>query len=125
MAYYSTYRWVQTSANNTAQTYSVGGDPAGGTDKKKWRVKWVSCSYGNTATQTGVTLTINSGAGAGYDVLVATGSANARYSYFSAATFGDLILEADDTLDITAPAGGASVPSAIAVETEQYFGSAQ
>lgn len=101
--------WV-TGAANAIAALSVGGH-------KGRRVLMVTTAYSAAPTQAGVTSTLNSGAGAGYDTLLNTGTANARYSaWFPNA---NLVLGDDDALDVSAPAGGAGITASIAVYTEE------
>lgn len=105
-------RVVGTSAANTAQTVSS----APGTERT--RVSLITVAYSAAPTQAGVTVTVNSGAGAEYDCPIDTGAANARYYKFLPSA--DLFINADDVLDVTAPAGGAGITSSIAIYTGEY-----
>lgn len=101
-------RYVETSAANTALTMAVApGVP--------FRVRYAAASYSAAATQAGVTHIINSGAGAGYDNTLNTGTANARYSSYMPT---DLTLASDDSFDVTAPAGGVGITGSIVVVVE-------
>lgn len=104
-------RSVGTSVANTAQTVSSPADPASGR-----RIVLITVAYSAAPTQAGVTVTLNSGAGAGYDCPLLTGSANARYTTFQPTDA--IIIELDDVIDVLAPAGGADITSAIAIYTE-------
>lgn len=104
-------RTVGTSAANTAQTVSV---PAG----RERRLLYVTVAYSAAPTQSGVTVTLNSGAGAGYDTLLTTGSANARYTTYIPAV--PLWLNSDDAVDVVAPAAGGSITSSISIYTEIF-----
>ena len=102
-------RNVGTSAANTAQTVStVTGNVRS--------LVAVHVAYSAAPTQTGVTVTLNSGAGAGYDTLLSTGTANARYTTYIPAV--PLPLLADDVVDVVAPAAGGTVTSAVSIYTE-------
>lgn len=116
-------RTVGTSAANTVQTVSGGGGAAGAADGAKRRVLYVLVAYSAAPSQTGVTITINSGAGAGYDTLLLTGTANARYNFWQPDE--PLILMGDDSIDVLAPAAGGVITSSIAIVTEGYYGAAQ
>ena len=103
----SLWRFVETGTANTALTASV---PAMG---GPFRVLLVTVAYSAAPTQAGVTTTLNSGAGAGYDATLNTGSANALYTTYEPTT--DLIVGSDDAVDVTAPAGGAGITASVAV----------
>jgi len=108
MDIYKIERTVGTSAANTAQTVSTA------TGARK-RVISVHVAYSAAPTQAGVTVTLNSGAGAGYDTLLTTGTANAQYtSYFPQ----DLYILTDDVIDVAAPAGGVGITSSISIYTQ-------
>lgn len=115
-------RTVGTSAANTAQTVSAGGGAAGAADAVRRKVLYVLVAYSAAPTQTGVTITVNAGAGASYDTTLLTGDANTRYSYWTPDT--NLILFPDDSLDVVAPAAGGAVTSSIEIVCEGYYGSA-
>jgi len=102
-------RTVGTSAVNTAQTVST---PTGAVR----RLLQVLVAYSNTPTHSGVTVTLNSGAGSAYDTVLHTGSANARYTAYVPS--GEVILLADDVVDVTAPAGGSGITSSVSIYTE-------
>lgn len=101
-------RYVETSGANTALTVAVAPGVA-------FRVLHSETSYSASPTQTGVTQVINSGAGAGYDHTLSTGTANARYTSYAPT---GMVLAGDDSLDVTAPAAGGAVTGSIAVVVE-------
>jgi hypothetical protein len=115
-------RTVGTSAANTAQTVSVGGGALGANDGVARRVKYITVHYSASPTQTGVTLTLNSGAGSTYDTLLKTGTADAQNNFYSELDFGRIILMGDDTLDIVAPAAGGAITSRVTAICEGYYG---
>lgn len=97
---------VGTSAADTAQTVST-------TVGRHVRILFITAKYSAAPTQTGVTVTLNSGAGAGYDTLLTTGTANTQNTvYFPSEP---LVLADDDTLDVTAPAAGGVITSSVAI----------
>jgi hypothetical protein len=102
-------RTIGTSGANQAQTVST---PTGAVRK----VLQVTVAYSATPTHSGVTVTLNSGAGSGHDIVLYTGSANARYTQYT--PNGTIYLLEDDTLDVTAPAGGSGITSSVAIVTE-------
>lgn len=86
---------------------------------KKWRLSHVTAAYSGNPTQTGVTVTLNSGAGAAFDTVLNTGTANARYTTFIPSS--PLYFAEDDQIDVSAPAGGGSLTSSVAIYCEQVF----
>lgn len=101
-----------TGASNTDATLTTTAVVA----HKTQRVLWASAVYSGSATQTGVTFTIDSARGSGYDTLLTTGSADARTSVYL--PDGEILLQPGDSLAVTALAGGA-VTAAIQVVVEQ------
>lgn len=97
------------SAADTAKTVS--------TTTGRWRILFVTVKYSAAPTQTGITVTLNSGIGAAYDTLLYTGTANAQNSVYYPA--GELIIEPDDAIDVVAPAAGGVITSAIAIYAER------
>lgn len=108
-------RHIETGATNTLLTSVVAPG-------KNCRVLAVLVAYSGAATQAGVTSTLNSGAGSGYDNVLNTGSANARYTQYLPTV--PPILAADDSLDVAAPAGGSGVTASVLVITEdlEHYG---
>lgn len=100
---------VGTSGANATQTVS----PATG---KLRRVLWVIVRYSAAPTHAGVTVTLNSGQGAAFDTFISAGSANAQHSSY--VPVGGLILGPNDTIDVTAPAGGAAITSSVHIKEE-------
>ena len=75
----------------------------------------VTVKYSAAPTQAGTTVTLNSGAGAGYDAVLNTGSANAQTTVY--VPTAPLFIAADDAIDVAAPAGGGVITSSIAIYT--------
>ena len=73
-------------------------------------------AYSAAPTQAGISVTLNSGAGAGYDTLIASGAANARYTVY--VPDEEILLKEDDVVDVLAPAGGGVITSSISIYTE-------
>lgn len=96
------------SAANTAKTVSTPAD-------RQRQLLFVTCKYSAAPTQAGVTTTLNSGAGTAYDAVLNTGSANAQTTVYVPS--GTIIVTDDDAIDVTAPAGGVGITSAIAIYT--------
>ena len=102
-------RTVGTSAANTAQTVSTANVSS------VQELVMVTVAYSAAPTQTGVVITLNSGAGAGYDVALSTGSANVQdTAYLPSAP---IFINADDVIDCLAPAAGGAITSAVAIYT--------
>jgi len=107
--FYGSVRTVGTSAANSAQTVSADGPGI---------LRQVTVKYSGSVSQT-VTVTLDSGAGAGYDTLL-------QNITLSSATDGvflpdaDIVINTGDQIDVTAPAGGAGVTSAVTVYLDKY-----
>lgn len=80
------------------------------------RLSYVTCAYSGSPTQAGVTVSVDSGLGSGYDVLLTTGTANARYTVYIPDS--DLWLMPGDAIVVAAPAGG-SVTAAITIVVDE------
>lgn len=105
-------RWVGTSAANTEITLSTSATaPA-----TLRRLLYVTVKYSAAPTQTGVTVTLNNGAGAAYDTLLTTGTANAQATYYVPAA--EMLLMSDDVIDVVGPAAGGAITCAVAIYTE-------
>ena len=102
-------RFTEASEANTALTATVGPG-------QSRRLLQVTVAYSATPVQTGVTVEIDSGAGAAYDCTLATGAANARYTVYIPDS--EIIIGKDDAVKVTAPAAGGAITSAIAVYAE-------
>lgn len=103
-------RYNGVSTANSAKSIST---PVG----KKMLVHQVTVAYSGNPTQTGVTVNLDSGLGAGYDVALDTGSANARYHVYKPTT--PIIVMEDDIITVTAPAGGGALTSAITILAQE------
>jgi hypothetical protein len=75
----------------------------------------VTCKYSAAPTQAGVTVTLDSGAGAAYDVVLNTGSANAQTTVWQPSA--PVPFFADDAIVVTAPAGGAVITASVTIYT--------
>lgn len=87
-----------------------------GTERAR-KLLYVTCAYSNTPTQAGVTVTLDSGLGAGFDSLLTTGTANARYTNYI--PDGDIWLMEGDAIVVAAPAGGAGLTASINIVFEK------
>lgn len=72
--------------------------------------------YSNTPTQAGVTTVLTSNLGSAYDATLDTGSANAQLTAYLPSV--PVPLQAGDSVDVTAPAGGVGLTAAIQIITE-------
>lgn len=81
------------------------------------KLKYVTCSYSGAPTQAGVTISLKSGLGAGYDCVLTTGAANTRYNPYVPADEVIYLLEGD-AIQVAAPAGGGLLTAAIVIVTE-------
>lgn len=100
------------STDNAAQTVST---PSG--DVR--RIHHIFVRYSATPTHSGVTVTLNSGAGAAYDYELHASAANAETVNY--VPDGDLVIDDDDVIDVTAPAGGAGITSNISIYTSKVL----
>lgn len=107
-------RWVGTSAANTAQTISTS---VAGVAR---RLLWVSVLYSATPTETGVIITLNSGAGSGYDTPLKTFAANTQANFFPLYTDPQtVVILPDDAIDVLAPAAGGVITSTVIIYTQK------
>lgn len=102
-------RIVGTGTSGNALTVSSVADG-------KYRLIGVTCAYDGSPTQTGVLVTLNSGAGGAYDCVLLTGSANARYTFLQPTQ--EFIINDDDVIDVLAPAASGRIAS-IAIYLEK------
>ena len=103
-------RITKTGSANADATLSTEG-------KTARRLIMVTVQYSAAPTQSGVTVALDSGAGADYDITLSTGSANAQSTVYIPS--GDVIIKEDDAITVTAPAGGAGITASIAIYTKQ------
>jgi hypothetical protein len=75
----------------------------------------VTCKYSAAPTQAGVTVSLDSGAGAAYDAVLSTGSANAQTTVYTPTV--PIPILSDDAIVVTAPAGGGGITAAITIYT--------
>jgi hypothetical protein len=112
---------VTTGYRAMQRTYGTGGAASSDTlttpTAGRRKLKYVMCAYSGAPTQAGVTVTIDSGLGAGYDCVLTTGSANARYTVYVPAE--DVVWLMDgDAIVVAAPSGGGALTAAIVIVTE-------
>lgn len=100
----------EASAANTAKTTST---TLLGTAR---RLLFVTAKYSAVPVQPGVTVTLNSGVGAAFDTLLATGSVDTQDTVYIPDE--EVIISDDDVLDVLAPAGGGVITSAVTIYTE-------
>jgi len=104
-------RLIRTVGTGTANTAKTVTSPSEG----PLRLLFTTVKYSASPTQAGVTVTLNSGAGAAYDTVLSTGTENAQANVY--APTGEIIISPDDVVDVLAPAGGADITAAIAIYT--------
>ena len=104
-------RWVATSAANTEITTSTSTTPSA-----LRKLLYITVKYSAAPTQTGVTVTLNNGAGSGYDTLMTTGTANAQATFYR--PDDEVLLMSDDVIDVVGPAAGGAITCAVAIYTE-------
>lgn len=103
-------RYNGVSAANTAK--SVSTDVG-----KRLLLQQVTVAYSAAPTQAGTTVVLDSGLGAGYDCTLSTGTANARYTVYKPDTA--IIINEDDIITVTAPAGGGVITASIIILTSE------
>lgn len=105
------FRSIETGSANTLLTSALPtrGNP--------YRVVLITVAYSAAPTQTGVIVTLTSGAGAAYSATLSTGAANAQYTVYIPA--GDLIVGKDDVITVTAPAGSGVITASVAIYIEE------
>lgn len=81
------------------------------------KLLFVTVAYSAAPTQTGVTVTLDSGAGAAFDCTLFTGTANAQFSVYEPTA--DIIVLHDDIIKVVAPAGGAGITATVSVYTQE------
>jgi hypothetical protein len=106
-------RFTGTGGQNGIGTVST-------TTGTKWRLLFATAKYSASPTQAGVTLTLDSGADTAFDVVLNTGSANAQTTVYIP-TPDTIIIQPDDVLTLTAPAGGGVITNAVAIYVEEVF----
>lgn len=81
------------------------------------KVKYVTVAYSAAPTQTGVTITLDSGLGAAFDTTLFTGSADARYTFWL--PDHEVPLHGDDKILVSAPQAGGSITASIVIVLEE------
>lgn len=117
-------RWNGTGTANQADTMSTATAPStavhgtGGTR----RLLYVGVAYSATPTYTGtaLTITLDSGSGAGYDVTLAAGTDNGRYLVYTPDEGIDFWIASDDAILVGVPAGGGGITAAILIVMEGH-----
>lgn len=104
-------RDTDVSGDNEAVTVT----PATGKIRK---LRMVTAVYSTSVTKN-VTITLNSGAGAGFDVVLFTIALSAAASGLWIPD-GEVIISETDVLDVLAPAGGAGETVSVAVYSEVF-----
>ena len=107
-------RHKDTSAADTSLTLTTPAPLRGKTKK----LLWVAVKYSAPPTHSGVTIGINSGAGAAFDFNLVTGNANDE-DFFWESDGGEFKLLNDDAVEVVAPAGGGSLTATIMVMMQE------
>lgn len=89
-------------------------------DRRSQRLKYVTVTYSAAPTQTGVTIELDSGLGAGFDATLATGTADAQDTVYIP-DHAEFALLDGDAIRVSAPAGGAGITAAIAIVLEDVM----
>lgn len=108
-------RWYGTGTANQADTLSSAAVGKGYVT----RLVYVGVHYSNTATYTGTALTvkIDSGLGASFDVQLGAGTDNAED--FTYSPDEEIFLFNGDAIIVAAPAGGSGVTASVVIVTER------
>lgn len=107
------HRFSGTSTANQADTLTSTVCP----ERAAQRISYVTCTYSAAPTQAGVTVEIDSGAGAGFDATLATGAANAQDTVYIPDS--DIWIVPGDAIRVSAPAGGGGITANIVIVLEQ------
>lgn len=110
--YRGPYRVVGTSAANAPITVFSPVTPI------PLFLKFITVKYSGSQASTTVTVTVNSGAGAAYDVVVNNIVLTSAVSGFWIPSF-PFPVAADDTIDVLAPAGGVGVTASVAIYADR------
>jgi hypothetical protein len=100
-----------TGAANAAYTFNSADY-----DSRKRRLCYVYIRYSAAPTQAGTTVTLISGMGSAFDLLLSTGSANTQNNLYL--PDGQLALLPGDQIQVAAPAGGVGITASVVVVTE-------
>jgi hypothetical protein len=102
-------RLTEASGANTALSVLTPADVP-------YRLCWVLVKYSAAPTQAGVTVELDAGAGAAFDGVLTTGSANAQTTVYLPDP--KIVIAENDIIKVTAPAGGAGITSQISIYVE-------
>lgn len=105
-------RYYGTSAANQADTLTSTAVA----EHKTQRLCYVTVSYSAAPTQTGITVTLDSGLGSAFDTLLTTGSANVQNNVYL--PDGDLYLFSGDAIVVLAAAAGGVITGSVVIVTE-------
>jgi hypothetical protein len=103
-------RHVDTGVANTLLNVSRPAGHAG-------KLIAVTARYSAAPTQAGVTVTLDSGAGASYDFTLFAGNANDQNNIYVPAV--PIPLMDDDAVLVSCPAGGATITATVSIVTEE------
>lgn len=105
-----------TSAADTTLVLTTAAPPK----RQSQRLLWISVVYSATPVQTGVIIEIDSGLGAGFDILLLTGAANVEQTFFNLGLV-PLLLDENDQIKVTAPEGGGVITATIVVAIQEIL----
>ena len=107
------HRFSGTSTANQADTLTSPACP----ERTAQKLLFVTCTYSAAPTQAGVTIELDSGAGAGFDATLSTGSANTQDTVYI--PDHEVWIVPGDAIRVSAPAGGAGITANIAIYLDQ------
>ena len=102
---------IRDSDQGAANADLVLSTPGG---QLRW-VRGVAVHYSAVPAQAGITVELLSGAGAAFNTVLYSGSANTQDSFFL--PNHPILLLPDDQIQVTAPAGGAAITAAASIYT--------
>ena len=110
------HRWSGTGTANQADTLSSTVVP----ERSAQRIVYVAVNYSASPTYTGTALTvkIDSGLGAAFDLQVGTGTNNGQNFVYSPDE--EIFLLTGDAVIVAAPAGGSGITASVVIVTETY-----
>lgn len=108
-----TRRFTGTSTANQADTMTSPTCP----ERAAQKLLFVAVGYSAAPTQTGVTVELDSGAGAAFDATLSTGAANAQDTVYI--PDHEVWIVPGDAIRVSAPAGGGGITSNVSIYLDQ------
>lgn len=108
-----TTRYSGTSTANQADTMTTTVCP----ERAAQKLLYVTVGYSAAPTQTGVTVELDSGAGANFDATLSTGAANTQDTVYIPDF--EMWIVPGDAIRVSAPAGGGVITANVAIYMDQ------